>query len=154
MSNGARILQALKTRLETIRTANGYGRTVKTVRLTKSGMDLDIPSQDCPIIEIYQDSASVESGASAHIMVTYSILLVLIDAKDQTDEGMEDFMADVRVAIYGGGPLAFGNTGITLDGNAVKCQWMGTDYDLNMIEANRRSVMTWNIVSSQSTYKI
>lgn len=154
MSKGSEILAALKTRLESITVANGYGRTVKKVRLSKSGMDLDIPTQDCPLIEIYQENANVESGASAHILVTYTILLLLIDKKDQTDEQMEDFQAEVRAAIYGNSPTASGNSGITLGGKAVKCQWMATDYDLNLIEANRRCVMTWTIVSSQSTYRV
>jgi hypothetical protein len=153
MSQGADILTALKSRLQSITVANSYGRTIKNVRLSRSGMDLDIPPQDCPIIEIYQESADVESGASAHIIVTYTILLLLIDRKDQTDEGMEDFQADVKAAIYGAGPAASGNTGITLGGKAVKCQWVGSDYDLNLIQANRRTVMTWQITSSQSTYK-
>ena len=154
MSRGAEILQALKARLESVSVSNGYTRTVKKVRLSKSGMDFDIPPQDCPQVEIYQESATVESGAGAHVLVTYTILLLLIDKKDQTDEGMEDFQSEVRAAIYGGGPTASGNTGITLGGKAVKCQWMATDYDLNMVEANRRCVMTWTIVQSQSTYKV
>lgn len=153
MSNGSDILTALKSRLQSITTTNGYGRTIKSVRLSRSGMDLDIPPQDCPLIEIYQESADVESGASAHIIVTYTILLLLIDKKDQTDEAMEDFQADIKAAIYGDSPSASGNTGITLGGKAVKCQWIATDYDLNLIQANRRMVMTWQITSSQSTYK-
>jgi len=154
MSVGSDILTALKTRLESITVAHGYGRTVKTVRLSRSGMDLDIPVQDCPLIEIYQEGAMPEHGAGAHILVTYTILLLLIDKKDQTDNEMENFQAEVRAAIYGDSPTASGNTGITLGGKAVKCQWMGTDYDLNLIDANRRCVMTWQIVSSQSTYKV
>ncbi len=154
MSVGSQILTALKARLEKVTVANGYGRTIKKVRLSRSGMDLDIPRQDCPIVEIYQESATVETHSNAHMLVTYTILLLLIDKKDQTDEQMEDFQADVRAAIYGDSPSASGNTGITLDGKAVKCQWIGTDYDLNLIEANRRCVMTWTIVSSQSTYKL
>lgn len=154
MSKGSEILTALKSRLESIKTSNGYGRTIKKVRLSRSGMDLDIPTQDCPLIEIYQESATVESGASAHLLVTYTILLLLIDKKDQTDEAMEDFQAEVRAAIYGDSPSALGNSGITLGGKAVKCQWLGTDYDLNLIEANRRCVMTWTITSNQSTYKV
>lgn len=154
MSKGSDILTALKARLETITVPNGYGRTVKKVRLSRSGMDLDIPPQDCPIIEIYQESATVESGASAHLMITYTILLLLIDRKDQTDEHIEDFIADVRAAIYGNSPTALGNSGITLNGKAVKCQWIGTDYDLNLIQANRRCVMTWTITSSQSTFRV
>lgn len=154
MSKGSEILSALKSRLESITTTNGYGRTIKKVRLSKSGMDLDIPPQDCPLIEIYQESAKVDSGASAHMLVTYTILLLLIDKKDQTDEEMENFQADVRAAIYGDSPSASGNSGITLGGKAVKCQWMGSDYDLNLIEANRRCLMTWTIVSNQVTYKV
>lgn len=154
MSSGSDILTALKSRLESISIAHGYTRNIKKVRLSRSGMDLDIPVQDCPLIEIYQESATVESGASSHIMVTYTILLLLIDKKDQTDEQMEDFQAEVRAAIYGNSPLASGNSGITLNGKAVKCQWIATDYDLNLIQANRRCVMTWKILSSQSTYKV
>lgn len=154
MSVGSEILQALKARLETITVARGYGRTVKKVRLSRSGMDLDIPPQDCPLIEIYQDNASVASGASAHMLVTYTILLLLIDKKDQTDEQMEDFQADVRAAIYADSSSGNGNSGITLGGKAVKCQWTDTAYDLNLIEANRRCVMTWTIVSSQTTYRV
>jgi len=154
MSKGSEILTALKERLESITVANGYGRTIKKVRLSRSGMDLDIPPQDCPLIEIFQDSAEVASGASAHMMVTYTIFLLLIDRKDQTDLGMEDFQADVRAAIYGDSPNAGGNSGITLGGKAVKCQWMGSDYDLNLIEANRRSVMAWTILSNQVTYRV
>ena len=154
MSKGSDILTALKARLEKITVTNGYGRTIKKVRLSKSGMDLDIPPQDCPLIEIFQESSTVESGVGAHLMVTYTILLLLIDRKDQTDEGIEDFIADVRAVIYGDSPTASGNSGITLGGKAVKCQWLGTDYDLNLIQANRRSVMTWTITVSQSTYKV
>jgi hypothetical protein len=154
MSRGAEILQALQARLQKITTDNGYGRTVKLVRLSRSGMDLNIPPQDCPIIEIYQDELRTEHGASSHLKIEMSILLLLVDKKDATDEDMEDFQADVRAVLYGDSPTAGGNAGITLGGKITKIQWEGTTYDLNLIQANRRCVMEWTITSHQTTYKI
>jgi len=154
MSRGKDILVALQTRLQKITTANAYGRDVKQVRLSRSGMDLDIPPQDCPLIEIYQDALKTEHGASSHLKIELTILLLLVAAKDATDEDMEDFQADVRAVLYADSPTGFGNNGITLGGLITKIQWEGTIYDLNLIEANRRCVMEWTITSHQTTYKI
>lgn len=154
MSKGALILAALKSRLETITVANGYGRTVKKVRGSKSAMDFDIPVSDCPLIEIVQDSANVEHGASSGIIVEYTMFILLIDKKDATDEQMEDFQQDVRFAIYGDSPTASGNSGITLGGNVIDCMWRSTKYDLNLVDANRRCLMEWTIRSKQVTFKI
>lgn len=154
MSKGADILVALRARLETITIANGYGRTVKKVRGSKSAMDFDVPPSDCPLIEIVQEAAEVDHAGSASIMVDYTFFLLLVDKKDASDEQMEDFQQDVRFAIYGDSPSASGNSGITLGGVVVSCKWRSTKYDLNLVEANRRCVMEWTIRSSQSTYKL
>lgn len=153
MSRGSDILTALKTRLEKITVANGYGRTVKNVRLSKSAMDLDIPPPDCPVIEIYQEESIPEHGASGHWSVNLQIMLLLIDVKDATDLDMEDFLADVRACLYADDPNGSGNSGITLGGVVTSVKLGRTLYDLNLIEANRRCVMEWTIRSSGSTYK-
>lgn len=154
MSRGRDIIAALKTRLEKITVANGYGRDIKQVRLSRSGMDLDIPPQDCPIIEIYQEAVKTEHGASSHLIVDLDVMLLLIDKKDATDEDMEDFQAAVRACLYADSPTGGGNSGITLGGLVTKMAWNGSVYDLNLIEANRRCVMEWTIRSHQTTYKI
>jgi hypothetical protein len=153
MSTGGNALAALKARLEKITTANGYTQNVKTVRLNRSAMDLDLPDSDCPLIDIIQDETRPEHGASTHIKDETDIILLLVHSKDADDITMEDFVADVRACLYADNPNGNGNSGITLGGTVTKIQWKGLVYDLNMIEANRRYAMTWTITKHYSTYQ-
>lgn len=153
MSIGSAALLALKARLEKIQTANGYTLDVKTVRLNRSAMDLDVPDQDCPLIDIIQDETRPEHGASAHIKEETDIIFLLVHGKGVDDLVMEDFVADVRAVLYADNPSGNGNSGITLGGTVTKIQWKGLVYDLNMIEANRRYAMTWTMTKHYSTYQ-
>jgi hypothetical protein len=153
MSIGATALSALKARLEKITNANGYAVDVKTVRLNRSAMDLDVPDQECPLIDIIQDGTTPEHGASSHIKDETDFILLLVHGKDVDDLVMEDFVADVRACLYADNPNGTGNTGINLGGTVTKMQWKGLVYDLNMIAANRRYAMTWTMIKHYSTYQ-
>lgn len=152
MSIGAEILSALKTRLEGIRTSNSYGLTVKSVKVNTSSPTLNISAMECPLIEIVDEGEEYEHNASSSYWANINILLYLVAEKSWTDSQMQDFMSNIRKALFGGSASATGNTGVTLGGKVSGIWLVGAAADLNMIDTNRVYIMRIRLRSHRTTY--
>lgn len=152
MSIGADILTALKARLDTIKVANGYDLTIKSVSVNSSAPTLSVAALSLPLVEIVDEGDDYEHQASSSYWANTNILLYLVAQKSWTDAQMQDFMSNIRRAIYGGSASASGNTGVTL-GSKVSGIWLvGAASDLNMVESNRVYIMRIRLRSHRTTY--
>lgn len=152
MTIGGDILLALKARLQTIRTANGYGTDVKEVRLDFATPTLNTAETDLPLIEIHDEAEEYEHGASSGYWANTMTVLYMVAPKAWTDVMMQQFLTDVRKALYGGSSNATGNTGITLGGKVSKIELLAAIGDLNMIESNRIYMLRIMLRSHRTTF--
>lgn len=152
MTRAGDILTALKTRLETITATNGYGTTVRSVSLDNSQPTLQVAEVDLPLIEIMNEEERYEHGASSSYWANTTVVLYLVAPKPWTDVQMEQFLTDIRKALYGGSANATGNTGVTLGGTVQGIELLGAVSDLNMIDSNRVYMLRIRLRSHRTTY--
>lgn len=157
MSDGARILYALKARLETIKTAAGYPMSVREVSLNLSEITFDLPSNRLPLVEIIQAPEKYEHGACGLVEVVTSVILRLVDERKKTDPDMEVFKSSIVRAIYANQYVATGNSGIGLeDGQGrtiVFPRLVSCETDLNMVPGNRIYALLFEFRSQRQTWK-
>lgn len=152
-SRGAKILEALEARLKTLTSANGYLTNVRTVRGTKSEMDISTASRDLPSIEIINNDETYNHLASAMYESQQSVILLLVAEKSWTDQQMEDFKSDIRKCLFGGSSSASGNTGVTLGGVCTSLYLVSSKSDLNLVDANRIYTLTIAVHDNRITYR-
>lgn len=148
----ADILEALKARLETIKTAAGYVTNVRKVSLDSSEPTLSKAAMDLPIIEIWDEIEEYEHGASSSYWANQTVILYLVAEKSWTDRKMQQFQTDVRKCLFGGSANANGNTGVTLGGKVSKIELVDSRSDLNMIDSCRVYMMRIKLRSHRTTF--
>jgi hypothetical protein len=156
MSAGSDILNALKERLESIRTDNGYPLTVKAVKLNTSTITFDIPLTSCPLIEIIQGPEEYEHAASGQLEVVTSLIIRLVHQKGKTDSDMEEFKSSVIRAIYANSYTGNTNAGVGLARSGrntiVFPRLIRCETDLNLLEKNRIYGLLFELRSNRQTW--
>jgi hypothetical protein len=157
VSEGARIIYALKARLESIKTANGYPMSVREVSVNVGEITFDLPSNRLPLIEVIQAPERYEHEACGAVEIVTSVILRLVDERPKTDPDMEFFKSSVIRAIYGNSYNATGNTGIGLEDGQGRSiifpRLVSCETDLNMVPGNRIYALLFELRSRRQTWK-
>ena len=147
------ILDALKTRLLTIKKAAGYACDLQDVSIGSSGPGLDKAQDACPYIDVIQDVESYKHGASGHYECKSDMLLFTVMPKNWDDGDVAALKRDIRKALFGGTSDATGNTGSTLGGTVTRIELVNCKSDLNMVQANRVIVVEISVYDHRVTYR-
>jgi hypothetical protein len=150
---GEELLDALKTRLESIRVENGYPLTVKKVLVSHNQISINVDSMTCPMIEVVQGVEQyAHAGLNGMVTKVTDIGLRLVGKKGDDDKFMERFKSAVVRCIYCNGYDKQGNDGIRLSRQVVMPKLVQTVPDYGVIEANRVYVMVFEIESTTQTW--
>ncbi len=152
-SLGGQIFTAIRTRLETIQTSNGYLNDVKKVVTGRARMTLDMPEPDLPYIEVLKDSDNYDHNAGSSYWEDRVLVIFMVAPREWEDVQMEDLMQDVRQCLFGGSANATGNTGMTLSGLVQSMHLIDSHSDLGLIESNRIFSMRIRLRSHRTTYR-
>lgn len=153
MSVGADILAALVTRLQTVTETAGYSTTIKTVLLNNSQPTLIAGEADLPLVEVKDDTEVYEHEAASSYWANTIVLLYLVAPGSWSDARMQDWMSDIRRAIFGRGPTASGDTGLPLHPRVSTVRLLDACSDLNLVSSNRAYIMRLHLRSLRITYR-
>lgn len=149
---GEELLNALKSRLEKIQTANAYPISVKKVLVSHNELQINVESSSCPLIEIVQGVESYEHMPNGGMRKISDIGLRLIAKKGETDQYMERFKSAIVRCIYCDAYDKQGNDGIRLSSGVVHPRIIQTIPDYGVIEANRIYVVVFEVISNIQTW--
>lgn len=144
--------KAIRDRLATITTANGYDVGIKKVFFDAIPMGLELKVTDLPAIFMLDEGAPYahEQGC---LNVAMSLRLQIWHDGKRTDEQMHDHIRAVAKAIYADHPTANRlDAWRTFHPSMVWVELVGDEGDLHMIEANR--VATLNLIVHYRTTPI
>jgi len=139
---------ALKTRLETIKTANGYPVGFAHVFYDEIPLSLELSPEDLPAVFLLD-----EGGAYAHehqvLNVTRSWRLQLIHGEEATDEQMNELIRMISKAIFANHPTANVQDAFRFHERVYQVSLETDETDLRMIEGNR--IATVNLLTYYRT---
>lgn len=142
-SDNAKILNALKTRLQSITTTAGYPLTVKKVELNAGDILMNTNSLSLPYIEIINgDNKIEEHNVGGNVRGSLNITLRIVQAKSTSDALMSDFESAVIRCLFGNTYLGSPTASASRLNNGTRdllthMRYTSTFTDLNMINANR-----------------
>lgn len=137
MSTKGDILQAIKTRLQTITQANGYSTDVVQVYADKIPMGIQLQAHEVPCIFVL-DGPDDYTGKHDCMNVDWNVRMQLWHAGDLPDSTMIEFARNVLKAIYANHPSANVIDAFrALHPKVYEVVPLQNSPDLNMIEANR-----------------
>ncbi len=147
------ILDALKTRLQTITVSNGYPLTVKTVELNKGEILIDIAATKLPYIEIINgDDKTLERFVGGLHRGSLDITLRIVKQKSATDGDMADFKSAVIRCLFGNSydPAASNTSACRLNNGTrdliTMMEYISTHTDINLINSNRMSDVNFSLI--------
>ena len=153
MSTKTSIQDGLATRLGTIKTANGYTTNVSKIYVDTIPMGLDLETWELPAILVISDDDDPEIKQQClhgHWKVELQLWHNLV-----ADSVMHQFVRDVYKAIYADSPTAKRNDGFRgLHTSVFNMLPLSIESDLNMIDANRCYVCTFQIDYSANLYDL
>lgn len=145
------ILQAIKTRLETIKTVNGYPINVTKVNSGKGLLTLNLNKDQLPLIDIVNGGLEIEQNYIGQtIKVRMPITLRLVMKKEAVDQDLIEFQSCVLRAIFNNNfnPQLGEKDAMKLNGLVSHMLLEAIHPDYNMIEANRMHDININVFFS------
>lgn len=138
------ITTALRDRLTTITTANGYATNVQNVFFDKIPMGLNLQQHELPAIILIQgvDNQRTEIGC---VIGDWEIELQLWHCEGVSDCEMNDFERDVYKAIYANSATKKTSQAYKIHPSLVDISPSRVVPDLNMIDSNRVSMLFFNL---------
>lgn len=144
MSVKTDIQTALKARLETITSANGYPLTVYNVYNDALPLAMDLQTFEVPAILIL-NGKDTPKHEHQWIEGRWLVHLQLIHKKAASDEEMEIFSNSVFRAIYANSPTVRRNGEFRKLGKSTQWQIVLMDPDVNMIDVNRMTELVFEV---------
>lgn len=139
------ILSSIGTRLETIKTANGYATNINEVYIEKIPMGLSLEPHELPAVLLIPGLVKIDPKGQNKIYCEWVIYLQLIHDQVSTLI-MFDFVKEIAKAIFANSPSANRQDEYRLINPSVyKMDISHIEPDLNMIDANRFSIMELNV---------
>lgn len=127
---------ALKARIETVTTGNGYVRGFARVFFDKIPMGLELGPDDLPACFILDDGATIQHQHQ-FLEIQRSYRLQIVDKDEASDEDMAELIRAVAKGIYANSPTAQVQDQFRFTDRVVWVELSGDDTDLHMIDANR-----------------
>ena len=144
MSVKTDIQTALKARLATITTANGYPLTVHNVFNDALPLAMDLQEFEVPAILIL-NGKDTPKHEHQWIEGRWLMHLQLIHKKAASDEEMEIFANSVFRSIYADSPTVRKNGEFRRLGKATQWHIVLVDPDVNMIDVNRMTEIVFEV---------
>ncbi len=135
------IQENLAQRLLTIKNANGYNTDVKGVHYDSIPMGLELEPHQLPAILLIAIRNEIDRKVNCNInKIVFEVQLIGLDSA--SDSYMFDFISDVYKAIFANSPTADVLTLFrTIHPSIYDIKSDGSQFDLNMIEANRFAIV-------------
>lgn len=141
----SQIIDAIAQRLTKITTANGYALDVKKVLYDKIPMGIQLNVYQLPVIFLLDGPDSIEFEHSC-VKGNWDFRLQLWHNNTVGDFTMLDFVRAVFKVIFADSPTAQRNDAFrALDNNIVEFIPLSISPDLNMIDANRVTEISFQI---------
>jgi hypothetical protein len=138
------ILSNLAARLATVTAANGYTTDVKKVYFDKIPMGLELNDYEMPAIYLL-DQVDQLNTQLAIVEGQWNLQLQLWNS-EASDTDMLQFIGDVFKSIYANSPVAQTNGAFrSIHANIVEIKPLSISGDLHMIEANRVSILIFEL---------
>lgn len=144
--------KAIRDRLATVTTANGYASNIKKVFFDAIPMGLELKVTDLPCVMMLDEGAPY-NHEHGKLDVAMSLRLQVWDKGDRTDEQLHDHLRAIAKAIYANSPTAnVLDAWRSFHPSLTWVELVGDEGDLHMIEANR--VATLNLIVHYRTTPI
>lgn len=145
------ILNAIKTRLETISVANGYPINVRKINSGKGLITLNLDKNLLPLIDIVNGGLEIEQNyIGQSIKVRMPITLRLVMKKEATDSDLIEFQSCTLRAIFNNSfnPQLGEKDAMKLGGLVSHVLLDSIHPDYNLIDANRMHDININVFFS------
>lgn len=145
------ILNAIKTRLETILIANGYPINVRKINSGKGLITLNLDKNLLPLIDIVNGGLEIEQNyIGQSIKVRMPITLRLVMKKEATDSDLIEFQSCTLRAIFNNSfnPQLGEKDAMKLGGLVSHMLLDSIHPDYNLIDANRMHDININVFFS------
>jgi hypothetical protein len=141
MSLRSEIKNNLATRLNTIKSANGYTTNLANVFSNDIPMGLSLEPHELPAILLIPGNDIIDPKGQNRIYCDWTFYLQLIHG-DVTDDVMMTFISEVSKAIFANSASADRQDEYrTIHESIYKLDITEIEHDLNMIEANRFAII-------------
>lgn len=127
---------ALKARVETITTANGYPVGFARVFYDKIPLGLELTPEDMPALFVLDDGAA-HQHLHGVIEVARAFRFQIIDKEESSDERMNLLIRLVAKAIWANSPSAQVQDAFRFHERVYQVESESDETDLHMIEGNR-----------------
>jgi hypothetical protein len=128
---------AVRDRLATIRTANGYPVDIAKVYYDSIPLGLELGPEDLPALFVLDDGQA-HRHLHGSLEIAWSLRLQLLDADTASDERMNLIIRNVAKALWSNSPTAqVMDQFRTIHQRIYQLESIGDETDLHMIEANR-----------------
>ena len=145
------ILNAIKTRLETISVANGYPINVRKINSGKGLITLNLDKNLLPLIDIVNGGLEIEQNYIGQaIKVRMPVTLRLVMKKEATDSDIIEFQSCTLRAIFNNNfnPQLGEKDAMKLGGLVSHMLLDSIHPDYNLIDANRMLDININVFFS------
>lgn len=130
------ILNALKTRLESITQTAGYDVTIKTVYHDKIPVGLELAPEDLPVLFLLDDGSTPEHEHEV-VKIALNIRIQIVDVEEASDARIHDLHRAIGKAVWANHPVLQTNSNFRFHPKVVQIEMGVDETDLNMIEGNR-----------------
>jgi hypothetical protein len=127
---------ALKARLESITTANGYPAEAKTVWYDKIPMGLELEAHQMPALFLLDEGADIQH-VQQQVDIARSFRVQIIAEDTATDEDLEEVVRLVAKAVWANHPTATVDDQYRFHPRVYQVSMASDETDLHMIDANR-----------------
>ncbi len=153
VSDEAKLLEAIKTRLESITTAHGYTIGVRTVVINYGVLNINVDKTKTPLIEVVQGPEDYEHGVGGQLTVKENIFLRVVMAKGTSDVELADLKSCIIRCLYANAFNGQTNDGIRLDNYASYFQLVRCESDVGLVDANRIFSLQLAITRNTATWR-
>lgn len=153
ISDEAKLLEAIKTRLESITIAGGYPVAVRTVIINYGVLNINVDKTKTPLIEVVQGPEEYQHGVSGQLTVNENIFLRVVMAKGTSDVDLADLKACIIRCLFADTYAGQTNDGIRLDNYASYFQLVRCESDVGLVDANRIFSLQLSITRNTATWR-
>lgn len=141
----AQVGQSIVDRVATVKTVNGYPRTIRKVFYDQMPMGLELQPHEMPAILVIDEGARTNHD-KLRLDIEQTFRLQLILERDEADEKIYEMIRSVIKAIYANSPNAERIDGFrALHEKIVEIKLLDYQTDLHMIESNRIATLRFSV---------
>jgi hypothetical protein len=129
--------KAVKARLETVKSSNGYPIDLKAVYYDDIPMGMELAPEQLPAVLLLDDGQNHKHLHGA-IEVQWSLRIQIFDVETSTDERMNLILRNIAKGLWANSPTATVMDQFrSIHPSIYQLESLGDETDLHMIEGNR-----------------